>query len=207
MTPIRVIIADDHALFRQGLRSLLRLQADVEVVAEVEQAAELRRTLADVPCDVLLLDLQMERWLLQDVEALAGLTRVVVLTASERTEDGLAAMRLGARAVVQKRFAIETLTEAIHAVAEGLVWMPPAVQAELAGQLAVPTGARLTAREREIVRCVALGLRNAEVAKELAITEATVKTHLNNVFQKLGLRDRTELVRYALRVGLVTVNE
>jgi DNA-binding NarL/FixJ family response regulator len=124
MTPIRVIIADDHALFRQGLRSLLRLQADVEVVAEVEHATELRRTLADVPCDVLLLDLQMERWLLQDVEALAGLTRVVVLTASERTEDGLAAMRLGARAVVQKRFAIETLTEALRAVAEGLVCRP-----------------------------------------------------------------------------------
>jgi DNA-binding NarL/FixJ family response regulator len=81
------------------------------------------------------------------------------------------------------------------------------VQAELAGELTAPTAARLTAREREIVRCVARGLRNAEVAKELAITEATVKTHLNNVFQKLGLRDRTELVRYALRVGLVTVNE
>jgi DNA-binding NarL/FixJ family response regulator len=116
-------------------------------------------------------------------------------------------MRLGARGVVQKRFAIETLTEAIHAVADGLVWMPPALQAEVAAQWSTPPDAQLTAREREIVRCAALGLRNAEVAKQLAITEATVKTHLNNVFQKLGLRDRLELYRYALRVGLVTLND
>jgi DNA-binding NarL/FixJ family response regulator len=177
------------------------------VVAEVDKASELHATLVDVSCDILLLDLQMERWMLHDIPALAQLARVVVLTASERLEEGLAAMRLGARAVVQKRFAIETLTEAIHAVANGLVWMPPALQSEVTAQWSTPADAQLTVREREIVRCVALGLRNVEVAKQLAITEATVKTHLNNVFQKLGLRDRLELYRYALRAGLVTLND
>jgi len=206
-TPIRVIVADDHVLFRQGLRSLLRLHPELEVVAEVHQASELCSTLAALSCDVLLLDLQMDRWMLSDIESLAKLTRVVVLTASERTEDGLAALRLGARGVVQKRFAVETLTEAVRAVANGLVWMPPALQAQLASQWTVAPEPQLTAREGEIVRCVAQGLRNAEVAKQLAITEATVKTHLNNVFQKLGLRDRVELTRYAFRVGLVSVRD
>jgi len=205
--PIRIIVADDHVLFRQGLRSLLRLHADIEVVAEVAKASALRATLAEVGCDILLLDLQMERWLLQDIPSLAQLARVMVLTASERVEDGIAAMRLGARAVVQKRFAIETLTEAIRAVADGLVWMPPALQTEMTAQWGMPAEMQLTTREREIVRCVALGLRNAEVAKQLAISEGTVKTHLNNVFQKLGVRDRLELYRYALRVGLVTLND
>jgi DNA-binding NarL/FixJ family response regulator len=205
--PIRVIVADDHALFRQGLRSLLRLHADIEVVAEVDKASDLRATLAEVGCDILLLDLQMERWLLQDIAALAQLVRVVVLTASERIEDGMAAMRQGARAVVHKRYAIETLTEAIRAVADGLVWMPPSLQTEVTAEWGMPADAQLTAREREIVHCVALGLRNAEVARRLAISEATVKTHLNNVFQKLGLRDRLDLYRYALRHGLVTLQD
>jgi DNA-binding NarL/FixJ family response regulator len=204
---IRVIIADDHRLFRQGLRSLLKLHPDIEVVAEVEQAKDLLPTLADVAADVLLLDLQMERWLLNDIAALAQLTRVVVLSASERIEDGLTAMRLGARAVVQKRFAIDTLTEAIRTVTEGLVWMPPTLQAKLASQWAMPSDVQLTQREKEIVRYVALGLRNSEVGRELEITEATVKTHLAKIFQKLGLRDRMELARYALKTGLATLNE
>ena len=91
-TPIRVIVADDHVLFRQGLRSLLRLHPELEVVAEVDQASELRSTLAALSCDVLLLDLQMDRWMLSDIEPLAKLTRIVVLTASERTEDGQCCM-------------------------------------------------------------------------------------------------------------------
>jgi DNA-binding NarL/FixJ family response regulator len=203
----RIILADDHALFRQGLRSLLRQQPDFEVVAEVERASELLKTIAEVPCDVLLLDLQMERWMLNDVETLAGVTRVIVLTASERIEDGLAVLRLGARGVVQKRFAVETLMEAIRAVAEGLVWMPATLQAELAAQLrSVPT-VKLTARESEVVRCVALGMRNGEIAAHCQITEATVKTHINNIFQKLDCRDRVELTRYAFRTGLLSPRE
>ena len=203
----RIVLADDHALFRQGLRSLLRQQPDFEVVAEVERAADLLSTLAVTPCDLLLLDLQMERWMVNDIENLSGVTRVIVLTASERVEDGLAAIRLGARAIVQKRFAVETLMEAIRAVHEGLVWMPATLQAELASQLRSAPAVKLTARESEVVRCVALGMRNAEIAERCQISEATVKTHINNIFQKLDVRDRVELTRYAFRTGLLSPRE
>ncbi|MGO9453378.1 MAG: LuxR C-terminal-related transcriptional regulator [Candidatus Binataceae bacterium] len=205
-TPIRLLIADDHALFRQGLKSLLLLQPDVEIVAEVERADDLDAAVEATGCDVLLLDLQMDRWMGNDVESLARRTKVVVLTASERIEDALAVMRMGARAIVQKRFAVETLMEAIRSAAEGLVWMPPALQTELAAQLGPSSEQRLTARECEIARYVAEGLRNAEIAQKLTISESTVKTHLNNIFQKLRLRDRVELALHALRVGLASRN-
>jgi two-component system NarL family response regulator len=205
--PIRVIIADDHALFRQGLKSMLRLQPDVTVVAELERASELLPTLEQRRCDVLLLDLQMERSAVADIEALAERVAVVVVTASERSEDALAAIRAGARGVVFKRFAIETLMTAVHTVAEDQVWMPPALQAAVAAGLRGPAAASLTRREREIVRHVALGLRNAEVGQQLRISEVTVKTHVNNIFQKLGIRDRVELALYAVRMGIIGVHE
>lgn len=200
---IRLIIADDHALFRGGLKSLLRRQRDMQVVGEVESFAALIESLRPGSCDILLLDLQMERWVLGDVKQLAALTKVIVLTASEGTQDAITAMRLGARAVVQKRFAVQTLIDAIHAVADGMVWMPPALQTEVASQWNAPSSRQLTGREVEIARLVALGLRNSEIAKHLSITEGTVKTHLNNIFEKLELRDRVELAVYALRHGIV----
>ena len=206
-TPIRLIIADDHALFRGGLKSLLRRQRDMQVVGEAETAAAVMTTVAKTSCDILLLDLQMERWALDDIRHLATITKVLVLTASESVENAIVAMRLGARAVVQKRFAVQTLVEAIRSVAEGLVWMPPSLQAEIASQWSSPASRSLTSRETEIVQHVASGLRNAEIAQRLAITEATVKAHLNNIFDKLGLRDRVELAIYALRHGLATVRD
>jgi DNA-binding NarL/FixJ family response regulator len=200
--PLRLIIADDHSLFRQGLKSLLLLQPGVEVVGEVERSSELASMLTTTPCDVLLLDLQMERWVVGDIERLSRVTRIVVLTASERKEDAMAALRMGASAIVQKRYAVETLMEAIRSAAQGQVWIPPALQAEVAAQLRSPSSKQLSNRETEIIRCVAAGLRNAEVAEHLSIGESTVKTHLNNIFQKLGIRDRVELALYAHRVGL-----
>lgn len=205
--PLRIAIADDHALFRQGLRSMLALQESVSVVAEVDRASDLPALVERTPFDILLLDLQMERSSLADVEGLAGRVSIVVVTASERPEDALGALRAGARAVVFKRFAIETLMTAIAAVAEGHVWMPPALQAQLATQLRAPATQKLTAREREIVRHVALGMRNAEVATQLFISEVTVKTHLNNIFQKLGVRDRVGLTLYAIRAGIIGAHE
>jgi DNA-binding NarL/FixJ family response regulator len=202
---LRLIIADDHALFRQGLRSLLVLEG-FEVVAEVERAGSLEDVLAANPCDVLLLDLQMEQWSMDQVAELSRKTAVVILTADERVEIGLTALRLGARAIVQKRFAIESLVTAIRAAAEGLVWMPPAMQAALVRHDG-PAAKRLTPRESEIVRHVAVGMRNAEVAARLSLSESTVKTHLTNIFHKLGIRDRTELTRYAIKTGLATVQD
>ena len=177
------------------------LQPDVEIIGEVERAKDLEAALDSTACDVLLLDLQMDRWMGNDIEALSRRTKVLVLTASERIEDALSSMRKGARAIVQKRFAIETLMEAIRATANGLVWMPPSLQTELAAQMGNASEQRLTAREGEIARFVAEGLRNAEIAQRLAISESTVKTHLNNIFQKLHLRDRVELALHALRIG------
>jgi two-component system, NarL family, response regulator len=206
-TTLRIAIADDHALFRQGLRSMLGLHPDLAVVAEIERAEALVPTIAATPCDVLLLDLQLERSSLGDVKPLSAQTAVIIVTASERPDDALTALRAGARGVVFKRFAIETLMDAIHAVAAGEVWMPPTIQAQLTARLNQPPTDPLTPREREIVRLVALGLRNAEVAQRLSISEVTVKTHLNNVFQKLGLRDRVELALYAIREGIIQVHE
>src|SRR5215831_14569981 len=206
-TLIRLVIADDHALFRGGLKSLLRRQRDIQVVGEAETAAALIATVAETSCDILLLDLQMERWALDDIRHLAARTKVVVLTASESVENAIVAMRLGARAVVQKRFAVQTLVDAMRAVAEGFVWMPPALQAEVASQWSSSASTLLLNRENEIVRQVANGLRNAEIAQRLSITEATLKTHLNNVFDKLKLRDSVELTVYALRSGLVSAQD
>ena len=207
-TPLRIAIADDHALFRQGLKSQLKLFPNLEVVAEVERADELTGLVDQTPCDILLLDLQMERSSLVDIEGLSERVAVVVVTASERADDALAAIRAGARAVVFKRFAMETLLDAITAVSDGQVWMPPALQKHLTARLREPPEEEpLTPREREIVRYVALGMRNAEVATKLAISEVTVKTHLNNIFQKLRLRGRTALALYAIRVGIIGVQD
>ena len=207
LAPLRVIIADDHALFREGLKSLLKLHPEVSVVGEVESAADVGPAIARTPCDLLLLDLQMDRSMLADIEALARRVRVIVVTASERPPEALDAVRSGARAVVFKRFALETLIEALRAVAAGDIWMPPSVQSRLAARMGEPEPEALTSREREIVRHVALGFRNAEVAERLDIAEVTVKAHLNRIFQKLRVRDRVDLARYAIRVGLIGVND
>jgi DNA-binding NarL/FixJ family response regulator len=201
---LRLTIADDHAIFRQGLKSLLRRNRDFQIVGEVERAADLPSTVAANPCDVLLLDLQMEWSTVADIEQLSRVTKVLVLTASERVEDAILALRMGARGIVQKRFAIETLMQAIRAVADGQVWMPPELQTEITAQWIAPAEKQLTSREAEIVRYVATGLRNAEVAEKLSISENTVKTHLNNIFHKLGLRDRVEVALYAIRHGWIT---
>lgn len=204
---IRLIIADDHALFRQGLVSMLRLESEVTIVGEVDAVASLAPMLASTPCDVLLLDLQMERSALPVIADLARKVRVIVVTASEQASDHLAAFRAGASAVVFKRFAVDTLMEAIRAVRDGYVWMSAELHPLVRERALAPAGELVSTREQEIVRLVALGLRNAEIADRLGITEATVKTHLNRVFQKLGLRDRVELTRFAIRTGLVGADE
>jgi DNA-binding NarL/FixJ family response regulator len=201
---MRLIIADDHALFRQGLKSLLLLQPDTQVVAEIESSDDVSPVVSDTDSDILLLDLQMDRWMMEDIPQLSRLINVIVLTASESAENGVRALRLGAKGVVQKRFAIETLMMAVRSVAEGMVWMPPTVQTEFARQES-SSGKELTPRECEIIRYVASGMRNIEVGERLSITESTVKTHLNNIFQKLGLRDRLELTHYAIKTGMVAV--
>ena len=201
MPPIRIILADDHHLFRQGLKALLQHESDVAVVGETDRVDQLPALLAQTPCDQLILDLQMERSTLEDIASLVARVPVVVLTASEVALDAVAAIRLGARAVVFKRFAVETLMDAIRTVAGGNVWMPASLQTQMVARLRSPGETELSPREEEVVRYVSLGLRNAEIGKKLAISEQTVKTHLNNIFRKLGIRDRVELALYSTRVN------
>jgi DNA-binding NarL/FixJ family response regulator len=206
--PLRLVIADDHMLFRQGLKSMLvNLHANVSVVGEVERVDEIAPLLGRTACDVLLLDLQMDRNALAEIPAFARRVRVVVVTASQQLAEALAAIRAGARAVVLKRFAVETLMEAVRTVTDGHVWLPPALQTELTAHLAEPDTKSLTGRERDIVRLIALGFHNDEIARRLSIGEVTVKTHINNVLRKLDVRDRVGLTLYAIRFGLIGIDE
>jgi two-component system NarL family response regulator len=204
-TPIRLIIADDHAVFREGLKALLATYNRFEVVAEVEKSSDLEAVVSVSPCDVLVLDLQMDQWVMGEIEWLSRRTTVVVLTASESKADTAAALSLGASAVVQKRFALETLIAAIQSAVDGFVSSPPISKGELTQRTGNLTESPLRARELTIVRNVAAGLRNAEVANLLSITEGTVKVQLNRIFHKLGVRDRVELANYAFRSGLVKI--
>jgi DNA-binding NarL/FixJ family response regulator len=206
-SPLRVLIVDDHELFRASLASLLRLRADIEEVTELGTLAELEARIAEIRPDILLLDLQLERSAIPDIPRFTEVAKVIVVTASERVDDVLAAVRAGARGAVLKSSPVETLLEAIRAVADGHVLLPPWLQARLVGELRHPSDDLLTTREREIVCLVARGLRNHEVAARLFISIVTVKSHLSHVFQKLGVRDRADLVLYAVRAGLIDVHE
>jgi DNA-binding NarL/FixJ family response regulator len=205
---LRVAIADDHALFVQGLCSLLTLDPDVTVVAEIARADDIVPMLTRVACDVLLLDIQLDRNVLREVATFAAYASVVLLTANERSADARRAFRAGAKAVVFKRSAVGTLKEALRAVAVGQVWIPPSLQAEVARELRHGRGnCELTEREREVTRYVAAGRRNAEVAAVLGISEETVKKHLSNVFQKLEVRDRVELTLTAIALDIVSASD
>ncbi len=204
--PVRIAIADDHALFRQGLRSLLKGRDDVVIVGETDRIDGIDAFLDATPCDVLLLDLRMERSALHDIARVAARVAVIVVTANEYSDEPMEAMRAGARAVVFKRFAIEMLLDAVQAVMAGGVWMPPALQARFTGSARGTDRARLTPRELDVVRLVGGGAKNADIARRLAISEETVKAHLTNVFGKLGVRDRVELALWALRSGIVALH-
>lgn len=205
-SPIRIALADDHAMFRQGLKSVLMQHPDVSVVGEAERVDDIVPMLERVACDILLLDLQMDRKVTSDIARLAAYAKVVILTASEDSDEAVACLREGAHGVVLKRFAVETLMDAVRTVMTGDTWLSPRLQTRMATELRGAPPIALTSRERDIVRLVARGLRNQEVAQKLFISEETVKTHLNNVFRKLNIRDRVELTLYAVRVGIVGVD-
>jgi len=213
----RIVIVDDHTLFREGLRTILSTEDDLEVVADAESAEDLVELVWRTKPDLLLLDIHMPTGSgLDAVPAVLKIsphTQVLVLTASDDREDHVRAFRSGAKGVVLKDSARQTLLQAIHAVCRGDVWMDPRMSGALAEELThLGSGdgehapARnengLTERELEIVRLVASGYKNKEVGATLMISERTVKTHLTNIFQKLGVRDRVGLVMYALKHNL-----
>lgn len=200
---IRVAICDGRTLVREGLKALLQLQAGLLVVMEMGDDADVLSRLAGLSCDVLLLDRGMALGN-TDVRELSESVRVLLLCDDDGDPgDALNAVRSGARGIVFHGSPVPALVEAIRTVAAGRVWMPSELQSRVADILHEEPRARLTAREREITAHVANGLRNAEIARALFISEQTVKTHLGRIFRKVRVRDRIGLTLYASRCGLV----
>ena len=213
-TPVRILIADDHAIFRDGLRKLFDGTDEVEIVGEASNGNECVRMLAKLKPDILLLDLRMPEkdglGVLEEINFDSVSTRVIVLTAAEDDRDVVRAMRLGARGVVLKQSASDLLLKSIKKVHDGEIWLDNRMTAEVidAFKRSAETGQRrdkplLSDREKEIVQLVAQGFRNREIGEKLFISEQTVKNHLHNIFDKLGVSDRLELALYAIHHRLI----
>jgi two-component system, NarL family, nitrate/nitrite response regulator NarL len=212
---IKVLIADDHAFFRDGLRKLLEGAADdISVVGEASNGNECIKMLGKLKPDILLLDLRMPEKdglaVLTEVNFESLPTRVIVLTAAEDDRDVIRAMRLGARGVVLKQSASDLLLKSIRQVHEGEIWLDNRMTAEVidAFKKSAESGQRhekplLSDREKEVVQLVVEGFRNREIGEKLFISEQTVKNHLHNIFDKLGVSDRLELALYAIHHKLV----
>jgi DNA-binding NarL/FixJ family response regulator len=215
---IRILIADDHPIVRDGIRKLLSLEDDIEVVGEAGDGREVLERVQELDPDVLLLDLRMPN--LDGLAALQALqqanrsTRVIVLTASEDKNEFVQAMKLGCSGIVLKQTAPDLIVKSIRKVYSGEIWLDShttaAVMRQFSSPLDVAQGGQtktrerspLSQREREIVALVAQGYKNKEMAEKMFISEQTVKNHLHNIFDKLGVSDRLELALYAIHKGL-----
>jgi NarL family two-component system response regulator LiaR len=208
---IRVLIADDHAVVRQGLRTFLELQEDMEVVADAADGEEAVRAADEHAPDVVLMDLVMPR--LDGVEAIRRIvagrpeTRVIALTSFLDDDKVLPAVRAGAVGYLLKDVLPPELVRAIRTVHAGAALLHPAVAARVVEEVAAPAAPPppdpgLTPREREVLALVARGLANKRIAQELGIAEKTVKIHVSRVLHKLGVADRTQAALYAVREGL-----
>jgi two-component system, NarL family, response regulator LiaR len=208
--PIRVLVADDHAVVREGLRTFLSLQEGIEVVGEAGDGeaavreAEIRRP------DVILMDLVMPR--LDGVGAMRELRwrmpecRVIVLTSYAQDDRLLPAIQAGAAGYLLKDAEPREIARAVRAAHAGEALLAPAIAARLVAAIAQPAGARptqrLTPREREVLALIGRGLPNKRIARELGVSEKTVKTHVGHVLAKLGVTDRTQAALHAVREGL-----
>ncbi len=211
---IRVLIADDHAVVRQGLRTFLDLQADIDVVGEAADGEEAVAVAAEHAPDVILLDLVMPR--LDGIGALRRLrevapgARVIVLTSFGEDERLFTALRAGASGYLLKDVEPAELVRSIRTVHGGGAPLSPAVAARVVDEFASGGGAGrapaddLTPRELEVLCLIARGRSNKRIALELGVAEKTVKTHVSHVLAKLGLSDRTQAALYAVREGLVS---
>jgi DNA-binding NarL/FixJ family response regulator len=219
---IRIVLADDHPIVRDGLKKLLLLEDDFEVVGEAGDGREVIEKVQEVDPDVLLLDLRMPN--LDGLAALQALqqtnkrTRVIVLTASEDKNEFVQAMKLGCSGIVLKQTAPDLIVKSIRKVHAGEIWLDSHTTAAVMRQFstgleASGSGAKgrerspLSTREREIVALVAQGYKNKEMAEKMFISEQTVKNHLHNIFDKLGVSDRLELALYAIHKGLHLVGD
>lgn len=209
---IRLVIADDHAVMREGLVSLLEDEPDLRVVAQASNGQEAVTLAIQYRPDIVLLDITMP-----DMNGLEAARRIVteqpeikilILTMHEEEAFFFEALRAGAAGYVLKGVSSDELLGAIRAVYEGGVYLPPKlagglVQDYVKRQPQVPRNDPLTRREREVLTLIAQGLSNPEIAARLVLSPNTVKTHRLRIYQKLNLHDRAELVTYALRRGLL----
>lgn len=219
MTPIRVLLVDDQALVRSGFAVMLSVEDDIEVVGQAGNGAEAVEFAASHDVDVVLMDVQMPE--LDGIEATArivdaGRGKVVILTTFERDDYLFDALRAGASGFLLKNADPDELVGAVHAVAEGHALLAPEMTVRLIGKLTEHTREqdqapargielleRLTEREREVLQLMARGLSNAEIARNLFLSETTVKTHVSNLLGKIQTRDRVQAVVFAYESGLV----
>lgn len=207
---IGILIADDHPVVREGLRTFLALQDELEILGEAADGEEAVARAAELLPDVVLLDLVMPR--LDGIEAtrrirtLSPSTKVIVLTSFADDEKVFGSIKAGAAGYLLKDVRPEEVLEAIRRVHAGEALLHPAVaarvMAEVAGGERKVPGGDLTERELEVLRAIARGMANKEIARELGVSEKTVKTHVSNILAKLHLADRTQAALFAVREGL-----
>src|SRR6476659_1521642 len=221
--PIRVVLADDHPIVRDGLRKLLSLEDDIEVVGEASDGREVVQVVQETNPDVLILDLRMPYMdglaTLQALQQIDRKVRVIVLTASEDKNEFVQAMKLGCSGIVLKQTAPDLIVKSIRKVHSGEIWLDSHTTAAVMRQFSTalegghPSASGsgkgrerspLSTREREIVALVAQGYKNKEMAEKMFISEQTVKNHLHNIFDKLGVSDRLELALYAIHKNIHT---
>lgn len=206
---IRVLIVDDHAVVRQGLRMFLALDNDIEVVGEAENGEEALRRAAELEPDVVLMDLLMPR--MDGIKAIEALRRdqpdieIIALTSVLENASVVGAVKAGAIGYLLKDTQADELCRAIKAAAAGQVQLSPQAVGRLMHEVKAPNSPEtLTGRETEVLRLIGQGLSNKEIARELGITEKTVKTHVSNILSKLGVLSRTQAALHAVRIGLVS---
>ncbi len=206
-TPIRILLADDHTIMRQGLSALLERQKGLTIVGEANNGHEAVEQFRKHHPDILLSDIEMP--LMDGITALAAIrteypdARGILLTMHAREGDILRGMRAGAMGYLLKDAPLDTLLEAIHAVAIGQHWVAPEIGAKLAVRM---VGAELTPREVEVLQQLAQGKSNQEIAAALTMSEGTVKYHVNHLLHKLGAADRTQAVLTALKRGFASLD-
>jgi len=217
--PIRVLVVDDHVLFRRGLQMVLAQEPDIDLVGEAGDGAQAVSQAADLLPDVVLLDIRMPKR--SGIEACAGIkevvpsSRILMLTISDEEADLYDAIKAGASGYLLKEISTDEVSAAIRAVAGGQSLISPSMASKLLHEFAsmIKTkdereqlpAPRLTDREMEVLRLVARGMNNREIAKELYISENTVKNHIRNILEKLQLHSRMEAVVYAVREKILEI--
>jgi two-component system NarL family response regulator len=214
---IRVLVADDHALFRRGLNMILESEGGIQVVAEAEDGFEAVEKALDLAPDVVLMDVRMPR--LSGIEAAAQIrdgipsAKILMLTVSDEEEDLYEAVKAGANGYLLKEISIEEVADAIRAVTQGQSLISPSMASKLLDEFNTlsrqadsrqsPHAPRLTERELEVLQLVAQGLSNKRIAEKLFISENTVKNHVRNMLEKLHVHSRMEAVLLAMRENLI----